>query len=61
MHTNSTQFSDYMKFYKYISVLTEEQIAKLRRIAIGIWDMSAFTDDEIQLLEVKLQLQQSGT
>ncbi len=49
--------SDYLRFYKYLPVLSELQLAKLRKIAIGILSVSAFTDEEIQVLEVKLLLE----
>lgn len=48
--------STFLKFYKYLPVLTAEQISKLGQIAIGIKDVSAFSDEEIHVLEVKLQL-----
>jgi hypothetical protein len=46
--------SPYLDLYKYLPVLNEEQIRKLRKIAIGILDVSAFSDEEIHVLETKL-------
>jgi hypothetical protein len=46
--------SDYMKLYKYLSVLDNDQVWKLRKIAIGILNMSAFSPEEIDVLESKL-------
>ena len=56
---NKTEFSDnrYLELYKYLSVLTEEQIIKLRKIATGILSLSAFTNEELNVLESKLSLQ----
>ncbi|RYY16728.1 MAG: hypothetical protein EOO04_26490 [Chitinophagaceae bacterium] len=55
--TNTPGISDYLALYQYLSVLTEEQIIKLRRIAVGILPLSAFTEDEVKLLASK-QLEQ---
>jgi hypothetical protein len=46
--------SKYLDLYKYLPVLDEEQIRKLRKIAIGILDLSAFSNEEIRTLETKL-------
>lgn len=46
--------SDYLKFYKYLVVLSEEQIIKLRKIALGILSPNAFTEEEINILETKI-------
>jgi hypothetical protein len=46
--------SKYLDLYKYLPVLDEEQIRKLRKIAIGILDLSAFSTEEIHVLETKL-------
>lgn len=48
--------SDYMDFYRFLPVMDAEQIRKLRRIAIGVLTISAFSDEEIAVLETKLQL-----
>lgn len=40
--------------YKYLLFLSEEQIIKLRKIAVGILSISAFTDEEMSLLESRL-------
>ncbi len=50
--------SDYMQLYQYLPVLSVEQIMKLRKIAIGILDISSFTEDEKHQLEEKLQVTQ---
>jgi hypothetical protein len=47
----------YKSLYKYLRVLDEVQITKLRKIATGILDMSVFSPEEIRLLEVKIMLQ----
>ncbi|RYY26584.1 MAG: hypothetical protein EOO04_10550 [Chitinophagaceae bacterium] len=59
MIANSTKptLSDYLDLYQYLSVLTEEQITKLRRIAVGILPLSAFTSDELQQLANKQKSQ----
>jgi hypothetical protein len=46
--------SRYLDLYKYLPVLDEEQIRKLRKIAVGILDLSAFSNEEIRNLEMKL-------
>jgi hypothetical protein len=48
--------SPYLDLYKYLPVLDEEQILKLRQIAVGILDISAFSHEEIHVLETKLLL-----
>lgn len=56
----SQQISSYLQLYKFLLVLSEEQIIKLRKIAVGMLEMSAFSKEEIQLLEYKMQ-QESAT
>jgi hypothetical protein len=51
--TTTPVVSDYLSLYQYLSVLTEDQIIKLRRIAIGILPLSAFTEDELRQLETR--------
>jgi hypothetical protein len=46
--------SPYLDLYKYLPVLDAEQIRKLRKIAIGMLDISAFSSEEIHVLETKL-------
>jgi len=46
--------SGYLALYKYLLFLSEEQIIKLRKIAVGILSISAFTDEEMSLLESRL-------
>lgn len=59
---NSTQApSNYLDLYKYLLVLTEGQIIKMRNIALGILSPSSFTIAEIQDLEnnlMRIQAQQ---
>ncbi|MGI8581423.1 MAG: hypothetical protein ACR2KX_04490 [Chitinophagaceae bacterium] len=45
--------TDYHFFYRFLLVMSEEQIQKLRRIIIGIEKLSAFSDNEIEELEKK--------
>jgi hypothetical protein len=53
----SQPISSYLQLYKFLLVLSEEQITKLRKIAVGILEMSAFSKEEIQHLEHKMQQQ----
>lgn len=57
---NNLDYPDfrYLDLYKYLPVLTEEQITKLRKIATGILGLNAFSDEELSTLENKLHLQQ---
>jgi hypothetical protein len=59
---NNTQApSNYLDLYKYLLVLTEGQIIKLRNVALGILSPSSFTNAEIQDLEnnlTRIQTQQ---
>jgi hypothetical protein len=51
----------YLDLYKYLLVLTEGQIIKLRNVALGILSPSSFTNAEIQDLEnnlTRIQAQQ---
>jgi hypothetical protein len=50
---NTPQLSEYLYLYQYLQELSEEQIIKLRKIAIGILKLSAFSKEEIDLLEKK--------
>ena len=56
MSSYSSVFSAYMEFYRFLPVMTGEQIWKLRKIAIGVLDIEEFTEEEIALLETKLHL-----
>ncbi|HUQ66397.1 MAG TPA: hypothetical protein VM101_09590 [Flavitalea sp.] len=56
---NKSQQNNYMDLYKYLLVLTESQIIKLRKIALGILSPSSFTNAEIQDLETNLNRQQA--
>ena len=53
-----TQPTTYLDLYKYLQVLTEGQIVKLRNVALGILSPSSFTNAEIQDLENNLSRQQ---
>jgi hypothetical protein len=44
----------YRYLYNFLLVLTEEQIFKLRNIAIGTSSLSSFSENEIRELEGKL-------
>lgn len=52
---SSQPISGYMQLYKYLMVLSEEQIIKLSRIAVGILQLSAFSKEEIEILESKVK------
>ena len=52
--TNLHTASSYRYLYNFLLVLTEEQIFKLRSIAIGTKTLSSFSEREIQELEGKL-------
>jgi hypothetical protein len=51
---SNTQPTNYLDLYKYLLVLTEGQIIKLRNIALGILSPTSFTNAEIQDLEKHL-------
>lgn len=46
--------SPYMSLYKFLLVLEEEQLVKLRNIAIGIDNMNSFSEEEVATLESRL-------
>ena len=54
---NSEPKPDTKNIYKrvrdYLQVLNEEQITRLRNLAIGVSDNTAFTEEEIRELEWK--------
>jgi hypothetical protein len=55
--------NEYLRLYNYIVEMDGNQIWKLRKIATGILPFTAFSEDEIQLLESKAHskhLQQSA-
>lgn len=56
MTLSAPVLSDYMDFYRFLPVMDGDQIAKLRRIAIGVLSISSFSDEEVAVLETKLQL-----
>ena len=56
---NNQQSNGYLDLYKYLLVLTEGQITKLRTIALGILSPSSFTNAEIQDLENNLMRRQA--
>ena len=43
----------YHRVLNFLQVLNEEQITKLRNLAIGVKDTSAFSEEEIIDLELK--------
>ena len=55
MSITSTLFpkTDYHFFYDFLLVMSEEQIQKLRRIMVGIENISSFSENEIEELEKK--------
>jgi hypothetical protein len=57
MHSSKTNF---LELYKYLTVLTEQQVIKMRNIAIGLSDIQSFSQQEIQLLETKLMLEENS-
>jgi hypothetical protein len=59
MYTVSYSKTNFLEFYKYLTVLTEHQVTKLRNIAIGLSGIEVFSQQEIQLLESKLMLEQT--
>ncbi|MGZ5134309.1 MAG: hypothetical protein ACXWCG_04135 [Flavitalea sp.] len=46
--------TSYRFLYNFLLVLNEDQICKLRNIAIGTNELSSFSEHEIRELEVKL-------
>ena len=52
--TNFQAANSYRYLYNFLLVLTEDQIFKLRNIAIGTGNISSFSDKEIRELEDKL-------
>jgi hypothetical protein len=58
MTGTNDQPSDFLDLYKYLQVLTEGQITKLRNIALGINSPSSFTPNEIKDLEKNLSRRQ---
>ena len=58
---NNTLPTTHLDLYKYLLVLTEAQIVKLRNIALGIMSPSSFTNAEIQDLEKDLTRSLAGS
>ena len=56
MSITSTLFpkTDYHFFYDFLLVMSEEQIQKLRRIILGIENISSFSQIEIEELEERI-------
>jgi hypothetical protein len=56
MSVTSTLFpkTDYHFFYDFLLVMSEEQIQKLRRIILGIENISSFSEIEIEELEERI-------
>ena len=57
---NNTLPTTHLDLYKYLLVLTEGQIVKLRKIALGILSPSSFSNDEIEDLENNLSRALTG-
>ena len=49
-----TRQSNYLEFYRYLPVLTAQQIVKLRNVAIGLLQIDAFSEEERKGLECQL-------
>jgi hypothetical protein len=60
MHTATSSVSTFLPFYKYLTVLSEQQIRQLRNMAIGISHEPSFSQQDIQVLEAKLLLEESA-
>lgn len=58
---NNTLPNTHLDLYKYLLVLTEGQIVKLRNIALGILSPSSFSNDEIEDLENDLSRALAGS
>ena len=56
MTDNLSPVYKHQDLYDYIIVMDNEQIWKLRKIAIGVLREDAFSEQEIALLEAKLLL-----
>ena len=56
MSITSTLFpkTDYHFFYDFLLVMSEDQIQKLRRIILGIENISSFSQTEIEELEGRI-------
>ncbi|MBA4167593.1 MAG: hypothetical protein H0X41_08645 [Chitinophagaceae bacterium] len=60
MTVNYSGLSDYLGMYQYLPVLDGEQIFRLRNVAIGVLDMSVFSEEELHALKSRMQQQESG-
>ncbi len=60
MEVSAYPATSFLGLYKYLTVLTEQQITKLRNIAIGLSDIQSFSPQEIELLEIKLTQEQNS-
>jgi hypothetical protein len=54
MEQESSDASRFLPFYKYLLVLSVEQITKFRNMAIGVKTNATFSSEEIDMLEQKL-------
>lgn len=52
--------TSHKKLYKYLLVMGEDQIHKLRKIATGTLPLKSFSEEEIHVLETKLLLRTAG-
>lgn len=57
MGINSSVFSDYIDLYRFLAVMDGPQIWKLRKIATGVLEITSFSEEEIAVLEARLQLE----
>lgn len=61
MNTNATaNQTAYTSLYKYLLVMNEEQITRLRKIVTGNLSLQTFTDQEVHVLEARLLLSQKA-
>jgi hypothetical protein len=57
MNTNLTANQPtHTALYKYLLVMNEEQITRLRKIVTGNLSLNVFSDQEVHVLEAKLLL-----
>jgi hypothetical protein len=56
--SNRESAPSYRFLYNFLVVLTEDQLLKLRNIAIGIKSLSTFSDEEIRELKMRLDEKQ---
>ena len=57
MTAEQTILTDYKVLYNFLSVLDENQVYKLHKIASGMLNVTAFSEAEIKQLEKRLLFQ----